>query len=72
MLPFRSLIVALVYVRRLNGGDEFYVRFENNETKVVSFGEVTDNDDGSYAVKFCTKVCHILLHHPDIVFVSRV
>ena len=40
----------------MNGGDEFHVRFENNDTKEVAFAEVTDNDDGSYAVKFCTTV----------------
>lgn len=46
--------------RRLNGGDEFHVRFENNETKAVIFADVTDSDDGSYAVKFCTKVMSLL------------
>jgi len=45
----------------MNGGDEFYVRYENNETKVVSYGDITDNDDGTYAVKFCTKVFDIVI-----------
>ena len=40
----------------MNGGDEFYVRFENNESDEVTYAEVTDNDDGSYAVKFNTMV----------------
>jgi hypothetical protein len=45
----------------MNGGDEFYVRFENNESKEVAFAEVTDNDDGSYAVKFSTTVRDVFI-----------
>lgn len=40
----------------MNGGDEFYVRFENNETDEITYAEVTDNGDGSYAVNFNTMV----------------
>lgn len=52
--------------KRMNGGDEFYVRFENDETKAVAFGEITDNDDGTYAVSFRTTAagsytCSILI-----------
>ena len=42
--------------RRMNGGDDFYVCFENSDTKESTFAEITDHDDGSYTVKFSTKV----------------
>ena len=51
----------------MNGGDEFYVRFENNESDEVTYAEVTDNDDGSYAVKFNTMVTITSFDTYDIV-----
>lgn len=52
--------------KRMNGGDEFYVRFENDNTGEVSFAEVVDHDDGVYDVKFTTTTsgtytCSILI-----------
>ena len=40
--------------KRMNGGDDFYVRFENDATGEVAFATVSDADDGTYAVKFIT------------------
>jgi len=45
--------------RRMNGGDDFYVCFENSDTKESTFAEITDHDDGSYTVKFSTKVAGV-------------
>ncbi len=52
--------------KRLNGGDDFYVRFENNETGDVAFADVVDCDDGTYSVKFRTTIagaytCSVLI-----------
>jgi|TARA_B110000977_G_scaffold158924_1_gene202622 hypothetical protein len=52
--------------KRLNGGDDFYVRFENSQTGDVAFADVVDRDDGTYAVKFQTTVagayaCSVLI-----------
>ena len=40
--------------KRMNGGDDFYVRFENDATGKVAFATVSDADDGTYTVKFIT------------------
>ena len=65
----------------MNGGDDFYVCFENSDTKDNTFAEITDHDDGSYTVRFSTKVagtytCSVMIgadeHVADSPYVVRV
>ena len=78
---FCQNIDAYYIHRRMNGGDDFYVCFENSDTKDNTFAEIIDHDNGSYTVRFSTKVagtytCSVMIgadeHVADSPYVVKV